>query len=250
MEWQHNLIKTKAKHFLRFATLKYYPLVFPMTHVQNEAGICAIGMPCRYPFKNAGRTVWRAMCCTGLILEILENVIRDLDIEYDLYIVEDGSFGGFQNGSWTGIMNDVYTGKADVGVHAMSQLPERLDYVDYTEPILGSWFGIVRRRESSKMDVINWIFLSKLDQNLILAVWGVFFINFLFTFAYENFLLTLEISNARALLVPLRSVVPARPGRQKSAILVEPATLYFLRDFHDNYYDIIHGEFDGSKFSF
>ena len=162
-----------------------------MTHIQNEAGLCPIGMPCRYPDKKTGHTIWRAMCCSGLILEILENVIRNMDIEYDLYIVEDGSFGGFQNGSWTGIMNDVYTGKADVGIQAMSQLPERLPYVDYTEPILGSWFGIVRRRDAPHIEVINWIFMSKLRLDLILTVWGVFFVNFLFTIACENTLLKL-----------------------------------------------------------
>ena len=109
-----------------------------------------------------------------------------MSIVYDLYVVADGTFGGFQNGKWTGIMNDVYTGKADVGIHAMSQLRERLDYVDFTEPILGSWFGIVQRREKPSLDPINWIFLSKLNLDLIVSIIVLFVVIFSFSLACET----------------------------------------------------------------
>eukprot|EP00111_Clytia_hemisphaerica_P002813 TCONS_00007944-protein len=187
-KWRKTKKSSDVKHFLRFATIFYHPLVFPLLHIPNEAGSCEVGMPCRFPKKISGLSGvrWIPACCSGLILDILQNVIKDMNVVFDLYVVEDQTFGGFHNGSWTGIVQDVYTGKADVGVHAMTQLHQRLDYVDYTEPILGSWLGIVRRREKPSLPVINWIFLTKLHVNLIIAILVVFVINFVFALVCEN----------------------------------------------------------------
>lgn len=188
--WKKIKRAAPPKYSLRFATKFYPPLVFELRHIKNEAGHCEAGLPCRKPIKSKNGTLvaWQPVCCSGLIMEILENVIKDMSIVYDLYAVADGTFGGFQNGKWTGIVNDVYTGKADVGIQAMSQLWQRLDYVDFTVPILGSWFGIVRRREKPSLSPVNWIFLSKLHLDLIVSIIVVFVVIFTFSLACENIL--------------------------------------------------------------
>lgn len=188
VHWKKPEKITPPKYSLRFATKFYTPLVFELRHIPNEAGHCEVGLPCRKPIKSLNGTLvsWAPVCCSGLILEILQDVIKDMSIVYDLYAVVDGTFGGFQNGKWTGIINDVYTGKADIGVQAMTQLRQRLDFVDFTEPILGSWFGIIRRQEKPHLPPINWIFLSKLHLDLIISIVVVFVVIFSFSLACEN----------------------------------------------------------------
>ncbi len=51
------------------------------------------------------------LCCSGIAIELLNAVARDLNFDYDLYLVADGLFGVRRNGQWDGstadLVNDV-----------------------------------------------------------------------------------------------------------------------------------------------
>lgn len=187
--------RAKKKPFIRLATLLYPALVITLP-IPCEKGYCTEGMVCRIPSKDKnGVTTWSYHCCSGLIIELLQYIIRKIDVEYDLYVVEDSTFGGFINGSWTGIINDVYSGKADVGVQGLSVIAHRQEYIDFTAPILHSYLGIVRRANEERTELINWIFfVNFLRTDLLVAFIVAFLINFLVIFICENVMMRIHLT--------------------------------------------------------
>lgn len=67
------------------------------------------------------------MCCQGIAIDLLNSASRDLNFDYDLYLVADGHFGTNKNGRWDGITGDLITGAAHVSFTAFSVTGERLE---------------------------------------------------------------------------------------------------------------------------
>lgn len=66
-------------------------------------------------------------CCAGIAVDLLDAAARDLNFDYDLYLVADGHFGVNRNGRWDGITADVINGAAHLAFGAYSVTSERLE---------------------------------------------------------------------------------------------------------------------------
>jgi len=67
------------------------------------------------------------MCCSGIAIDLLNAASRDLNFDYDLYLVADGHFGTNRNGRWDGITGDIISGAAHLVFTAFSVTSERLE---------------------------------------------------------------------------------------------------------------------------
>lgn len=67
------------------------------------------------------------ICCSGISIDLLNAVARDLNFEYDLYLVADGLFGVPRNGRWDGITADLMSGAADMTFTAFSVTSSRVE---------------------------------------------------------------------------------------------------------------------------
>lgn len=183
--------KGRGKPFIRFASVLYQPLVIEIPARVLEFGLCEKGLLCKIPIKRkkGEELKYRTSCCTGLIIEFLSYIMKKVEFDYEIYMVEDNTFGGFVNGSWTGIMKDVYTGKADIGLQSITTLYERSKYVDFTEPILASTYGIIRRTKTPQLSVVNWVFLNYLELELLILIIITFLSCSLLLYICENILL-------------------------------------------------------------
>lgn len=69
---------------------------------------------------------YQVICCSGISIDLLNAVARDLNFEYDLYLVADGLFGVPRNGRWDGITADLMSGAADMTFTAFSVTSSRV----------------------------------------------------------------------------------------------------------------------------
>ena len=172
---------------IKIATVLYQPLIIELPSDTFDRGICTRGLICKVSTKSNEGTKWRYTCCSGLLIDFLYLIIKDMNINYEIYTVEDGTFGGFVNGSWTGIINDVYIGRADIGLQAITILSQRGRFVDFTEPVLASNLGIIRRvKEKSSLKVVNFVFLTHLGLTLCVAIAATFFAILIVIYTFEN----------------------------------------------------------------
>ena len=72
-------------------------------------------------------------CCLGFIMDILLQLKDDLDIELNIYEVEDCLWGVETNGSWSGLIGEAKCGRTDVAAHFTTITTERQRAVDFTE---------------------------------------------------------------------------------------------------------------------
>ncbi|XP_076442925.1 uncharacterized protein LOC143281574 [Babylonia areolata] len=88
-----------------------------------------------------------AMCCSGLSIDILARISRELNFNYSLFEVESGGYGSAvdhtNNTEWTGLMGAVMKGQAEVAMAALSITPERQMAVDFSVPFLETGITIV-----------------------------------------------------------------------------------------------------------
>lgn len=74
-----------------------------------------------------GKT-YTVMCCSGIAIDLLNSVARDLNFDYDLYLVADGLFGVPRNGGqWDGITADLVSGAAHITFSAFSVTSARVN---------------------------------------------------------------------------------------------------------------------------
>ncbi|XP_047480180.1 probable glutamate receptor [Penaeus chinensis] len=75
---------------------------------------------------------------------------RSLLPRYSCYRVEDGQWGSVVNGEWTGLIRDVYDGRADIAVGPLSVTRQRSDAVDFLIALMASSYRIVVKRPTNE----------------------------------------------------------------------------------------------------
>ena len=164
--------RRKEKTVINVASLFFEVYVKNAPDQLTSLSHCITGKLCKIPQFRNKKTIWQTSCCVGLLIDIFDLLIKDMGVDYIMYIVEDGLFGAHNNGKWNGIINDVLTKRADVGVQILTPTIERQKVVDFTDKIFPKLtvVGLVTKKEPSDMPIINWAFLKSLHTHLLLAV--------------------------------------------------------------------------------
>ncbi|KAK7489559.1 hypothetical protein BaRGS_00019193 [Batillaria attramentaria] len=112
----------------------------------------------------------------GYCIELLDALARDMDFDYTIYDSPDGQFGSMaDDGSWTGVINELMMKKADIAVGPISVMAERENVVDFTVPyydLVG--LTILMRRPSFDYSLDK--FLRVLDGGVWGCIVGAFFV--------------------------------------------------------------------------
>ncbi|XP_071495259.1 glutamate receptor ionotropic, kainate 1-like [Diadema antillarum] len=104
---------------------------------------------------------------TGFCIDMLDKIAEKLDFTYDIYLTPDSNYGGKRaDGSWNGLVGQVYYGLADMAVAGMVINSDRETVVDFTKPFMNYGVGILLRKPQKKSNVFA--FLEPLD----IKVWG------------------------------------------------------------------------------
>lgn len=146
---------------------------------------CIVGVSCIVPDTRENDTKWRHLCCSGLAVDLLTLIANDWHIKFKLYIAEDGAFGGVKNGTWNGIINEVYSDKADIGIQGITQTSQRQHVLDFSVGFQHSHFAIIRRTIQEE-NLSLWKFLDPLENLLLVMVVVTGIIVQIVLFFFEN----------------------------------------------------------------
>ncbi|KAK8388340.1 hypothetical protein O3P69_020371 [Scylla paramamosain] len=140
---------------LRVALAEAPPFVMTSSLIENAT--CLLGIICLRVFSpevaatfadmerevvNASRG-YEVVCCSGLSVDLMINVATDLEIELQVYLVMDGTFGAPRTSGWTGIVGDLLDGSADLSFAPLSVTAQRARHLDFSDPYFFSSISIL-----------------------------------------------------------------------------------------------------------
>ncbi|XP_022085680.1 glutamate receptor ionotropic, kainate 2-like isoform X2 [Acanthaster planci] len=118
------------------------------------------------PFVNRDETV-NGYKYSGFCIDMLELIAKELNLKYELYLVPDGNYGGKNDdGTWNGLIGEVYYGRADLAVAGMVINSDREEVVDFTKPFMNYGVGILMQKPKKKANIFAFL------EPLHIKVWG------------------------------------------------------------------------------
>ena len=148
---------TREKITLRIATIRGFANDHTTSLLDYDEMKCVLGLLCWYhPLKNGTFAKQREpSCCVGLIMDILLKLKEDLDIELYIHEVEGHDWGHEINGSWTGLIGEVVSGRADVAAQSILVTSKRLQVVDFTEFFLETNLALISKYQYIPLPYFN-----------------------------------------------------------------------------------------------
>ena len=134
--------RVKSQKTIKVVTIEDYPMV-QMSREKLEVGeVCVLSYPCGNRTSSedfvANDTTQKSdkHCCTGFLIDIILWLERDLDIEFDLFMVEDGKYGTFdrETKQWNGMIRVLMDGKADMALGVLTINSRRKQVVSFSHP--------------------------------------------------------------------------------------------------------------------
>lgn len=181
-----------SRHNFRVATVLAPPFIQETVKFENES--CLIGRPCLHVRTNVPEELiviftdfnsrkrymegksYNVHCCAGIAVDLLDATARDLNFDYDLYLVADGHFGVNRNGRWDGIVADIISGAAHMVFGAFSVTSDRLEVIDYSIPFYFS--GVTALAHTQKF--YDWSLLTFVEPFSAL-LWAAIFLTLIVT---------------------------------------------------------------------
>ena len=124
------------------------------------------------PFVNYDHTT---NTYSGYCIDLIDKIKEELNFNYELYLVEDGSYGTMDaEGNWTGMIRDIVKKKADIALGSLSVMAEREAVVDFTVPfydLVG--LSIIIKKPQTTTSLFK--FLTVLENELWFSILGAYF---------------------------------------------------------------------------
>ena len=119
---------------------------------ENQRACVGRALPC-YKYigaKNSTRKTKKLLCCYGASIDFLKFLKRDLGFDTEIYLTPDEKYGKLDtvNGTWNGVINEIISGKADLGLDIAGSL-ERAKVVQFAYPCIASAMNILVRKQHS-----------------------------------------------------------------------------------------------------
>ena len=143
------------EHFVHLRVVTVLDPPFTSIHQSSaydeHAKKCHTGQLC-WKFESANNETNKKKipyCCVGFCMDLLEYFVKDMHITTDVYLVQDNNYGAIVNGTWVGMVGDVYYDKADFAIAALTITAQRSDVIDYTTPYMigGAGMGTIAKKQ-------------------------------------------------------------------------------------------------------
>ena len=108
-------------------------------------------------------------CCYGYSIDLMENVARDLEVQFQVYVVADGQCGAKRASKWDGIVADLRSGAAHLSFAPLSVTSGRSEVIDFSIPYFYSGLSILEASKSHD-DVPLLAFLKPFSPDLWIGI--------------------------------------------------------------------------------
>ncbi|CUT99598.1 glutamate NMDA receptor subunit [Echinococcus multilocularis] len=92
--------------------------------------------------RSGTRQERQLACCTGLTMDLLIELMKDLNFEVELYEVKDRLWGGWTKEGWNGLVRELMEHKADMAITSLKITPNRSEQIDFSVPFLETGIAI------------------------------------------------------------------------------------------------------------
>jgi ionotropic glutamate receptor len=176
----------------------------------HEVGTWTAGIPSHFNFKSAemeekaalfkAKKVYKVVSVIqppfmqwnetkntyeGYTFDLMEEIKKILDIDYELYIATDGYGEPDDEGNWNGLVGELHNRRADIGLGAISVMAERENVIDYTVPYY-DLVGISILMKKAKMPTNLFKFLSVLEDSVWGCILGAYFVTSVLLWCFDK----------------------------------------------------------------
>ncbi|KAK4474533.1 hypothetical protein MN116_001679 [Schistosoma mekongi] len=81
-------------------------------------------------------------CCSGLTMDLLMELMKDLNFDVEMYEVMDGYWGAWTPDGWNGIIRDLMDNRADMAVTSLKITPNRSQQIEFSVPFLETGIAV------------------------------------------------------------------------------------------------------------
>uniref|UniRef100_A0A674PH72 Glutamate receptor n=1 Tax=Takifugu rubripes TaxID=31033 RepID=A0A674PH72_TAKRU len=90
----------------------------------------------------------------GYSIDVLDALSNYLGFKYEIYVTSDHKYGSLQpDGQWNGLIGELVSKRADVGLSALTITPERESVVDFTTRYMDYSVGVLLRKAERTVDM-------------------------------------------------------------------------------------------------
>ncbi|XP_043206928.1 ionotropic receptor 25a-like [Amphibalanus amphitrite] len=123
----------------------------------------------------------------GYCIELLHDIQKILNFEYDIYEVKDGTYGVMnEDNEWNGMIRELVDKKADIALSALSVMAERENVVDFTIPYY-DLVGITILMKKPKVVPALFKFLTVLETDVWGCILGAYFVTSILLSLFDRF---------------------------------------------------------------
>ncbi|XP_063721141.1 probable glutamate receptor isoform X2 [Symsagittifera roscoffensis] len=114
---------------------------------------------------------------SGYCYDLAQKLSEQMNMDLSMKLVADSQYGQqTDENTWTGMVGEVMTGKAQVAIAPLTVTTERSKFVSFTKPFMSSYLGFVAKKPV--YEVTNTDVVLNMLQVFSLAVWILIFISF------------------------------------------------------------------------
>ncbi|KAK7090024.1 hypothetical protein V1264_009883 [Littorina saxatilis] len=99
-------------------------------------------------YRDKGRTVYH-----GYSIDLLDILAQSLNFSYTLILPEDGEWGDYRDGKWTGILGQILRREVDFSVAPLTAVSVRFTVADWSVPFSFRYTGISVRSSSNNANL-------------------------------------------------------------------------------------------------
>ena len=174
-KFQKGVAKVSVKVTVRFDDPVLFTIPFMFDPVTTS---CQVGKLCWHRIatgNNKNKRTLSPTCCNGFMADLTKLFEEDLNIDFKLYEVEDGSFGSKATGAWNGMIGEVHRGIADAAFTPLIMSQKRSEAVKFTAPLFASNTVLVTMAYHEQPPLWNLLAYRPLSLSLWLSTFVLIF---------------------------------------------------------------------------
>ncbi|XP_078384348.1 glutamate receptor 4-like isoform X2 [Oculina patagonica] len=148
------------------------------------------------PFVMKKKHVDGSFSYHGYCIDLLNELARNPKFTYDIYTSPDGLYGGeTENGTWNGVIGELISKRAEIGVAGLTITERREDVVDFSVPYMHFTEDILMKKPSSgrSIDLLQfmhpfnyYVWIATLASLVVISV-AVFVLNYFSPYGYKDY---------------------------------------------------------------